>query len=232
MNYDPVGQQTLEIMAQADHYNKWIYNLIKPYMKGKICEIGAGTGTFSDIFSRDGFTVTAIDYNGEYLKIINQKNKNIKTFLFDMQSKSIPTALTGKFDTIVILNVLEHLSDHVLAMSHLNKMLKNGGTLIALVPSFQIAFGSIDKYLSHFRRYNKDSFIRLATSNSFKIIFNRYINLLGLCGWFINARLFKLKSISNFQVKIFDFVSRPLLIIEKYIPPPMGLSLICVATKI
>lgn len=232
MSHDPIGHQTLEIMAQADHYNKWIYSLIKPYMKGEICEVGAGIGTFSGIFCRDGFSVTAVDYYDEYLKIITQKNKKIKTFLFDMQSKSFPVALSGKFDTIVILNVLEHLSDHALAMAHLNKMLKSDGMLIILVPSFQLAFGSLDKYLGHFRRYTKKSFARLAVSNGFKIISSQYINFLGLWGWFINARLFKLKSISNFQVRIFNFISKPFLLIEKYISPPMGLSLICVAAKL
>lgn len=228
---DQIGHQTLEVMAGADHYNKWIYSLIKPYISGRVAEVGAGTGTFSQIIANDGHSVTAIDYNSEYLKIINNKNNKIETCLFDMQSRSLPTALFGKFDTVVMLNVLEHLSDQMLAISHINHMLKKGGTMIALVPSFQFAYGTLDKHLGHFRRYTKNSLTKVITGSGFKVVTTRYINLLGLLGWALNSRLLKSKLISSFQVKIFDFVYRPFLMIEKYIPPPLGISLICVAKK-
>lgn len=228
---DPVGHQTLEVMEQARNYNEWIYSLIKPSIKGRVAEVGAGTGTFSNIIANDGFTVTAVDYSKSYLKIIAKKNKKIKTILFDLQAKKLPKSLTGKFDSIVILNVIEHLADDNLALSHLYKMLKKNGNLIVLVPAFQTAFGSMDKNLGHYRRYTKNSFAKLIKTSGFNIITSRYANMLGLAGWMVNSRFLKPRAIPDWQVKIFDLVSLPLLYLEKIVAPPFGLSLICVLEK-
>lgn len=229
---DPIGSKTLEIMARASYYNQWLYSFIKPYLKGNVAEVGAGMGTFSNIIANDGYSVTAIDYSKEYLKIIGLKNPLIKTHLFDLRSPSPPSQLTGKFDSLIILNVIEHLADDKLAIGHLIKMLKKNGHLIVLVPGFQIAFGSLDTYLGHFRRYSIKGFITLIRNFGVETILIRYLNFFGLLGWFVNSRIFHKVTIPDSQVKFFDNFFRPVLKIEKYATFPMGLSLFCVVKKI
>jgi len=228
---DVVGKETLEIMSQADYYNQWTFEIIKPYLKGNIAEVGAGIGAFVEKIRIYYPDVTAIDFNENYLEHIQKTQKGIKTQQLDLQSAAISTSFTEKFDTIVAINVLEHLPNLDLALSHLYKMLKPNGRLIVLVPSFQFAFGDMDRNLGHVQRFTESKFANFLKPFNFKFITARYINLLGLIGWWINGKILKKQAIPKNQVKLFNLLGRPWLALEKYIQFPLGLSLIYIVEK-
>ncbi len=229
---DIVGRQTLEIMAQAVNYNCWLYGMIKPWIKDPVAEAGAGTGIFSGLLSVDHSSVTAIDFNSEYLDKAKNLSPNITTVKFDLQSKRIPPSLQNKFQTVVTLNVLEHISDHLQALINLRQMLKVGGKLIVLVPAGNWAYGSLDLHLGHVRRYEIDPLQQLVNQAGFKVIFQRYLNILGLIGWFVNGKLEKRKILPGWQLKIFDIISQPLLWLETKIRFPFGLSILTLTQKV
>ncbi len=222
MNNDPLGTKTLEIMSQAYRYNTWLYRRIKPYLSGHIAEVGSGTGTFTKMLVADNYLVTTIDINPNYLAQIN----------LDLQIKNLPHRLFNKFDTIVVLNVLEHIPNNLQAMSNLRQMLKDGGKLITLVPAGSWVYGSLDLHLGHVLRYEIDQVQKLMAQTGFKIIFQRYLNILGLIGWFVNGKLFKRKILPNHQLRIFDVISRPVLWLETKVRFPWGLSILTVAQKV
>lgn len=229
---DIVGSKTLEVMGEASTYNDWILDTIRPNLQGNIVELGAGIGTFSKKISDLGYPTTALDYNLEYLNKIKASNPKIETILFDAQAAKLPLSLKSKFDTLITLNVLEHLKDDDRAIDHIYQMLKANGQLVALVPAFKQVYSGLDKNLGHFRRYDKDSFVNLLTKYGFEIKDVRYINPLGLVGWFVAGKIFGQSTLKKSQVGLFDIIVRPILFLEKYIRFPFGISLFVVAKKI
>lgn len=228
---DIIGKETLEIMGNAQNYNNWLFELVNPWLKGEVAEVGAGMGVFAQKIAAAGNRVTAMDINPGYLALLQQKMPEVQTFEFDLQAKSIPAKIDGAFDTVIAINVLEHVANLNLALKHIYRMLKPKGKLVILIPAFQFAFGELDINLGHYRRFNKKQMDIHLKQVGLKTVFQRYINFWGLWGWWLNSRILKRKIISSSQIKLFDKVVTPWLLLEKFMPLPLGLSLVCVAEK-
>jgi len=228
---DNHGKQILDAMQTAGHYNQWILQLISPYLTGDVIEIGSGTGNFTALISKTTSRLTATDYNQDYLDILHRHFPKLQTFYFDLESPRIPMALNQKFDTAVCLNVLEHIANESVALKNIYDVLKPGGKLIISVPAFKFAFGRVDRSLGHIRRYTKKSLNNSLIRHNFTITSCRYLNFLGLWGWWFNTKILKRNIIYPWQIQIFEILSRPFLFLEKYLPSPMGLSVFCVAVK-
>src|SRR6185437_5122059 len=133
-------------------------------------------------------------------------------------------------DTILMMNVLEHIEDDSQALAHLRTLLPPGGKLVIVVPAHQLLYSKMDANIDHFRRYAKKGLVELLEKNGYAIRQAKYANWLGAVGWFVNGRIFRRKLIPSRQLRLFDFLIF-LLRIEKYVPPPFGLSLFVVAEK-
>lgn len=226
--YDKVGSETLKIMELASWYNDWLFSMVEPDIKCGILEVGAGIGTYTRKLVRLG-KVTVIEINPTLIKKL-KKIKGPEVGFGDIE-KGKYFFKNRKFNTIVCLNVLEHIKEDKEVFSNMNKLLKPRGRLILLVPAHQGVFGSLDKNLGHFRRYSKKQLAEKLVNSEFKINKLRYLNWLGAIGWFLNARILKRKLLPKNQLSIFDKLARPFLVVEKFIEPPFGLSLLAIAEK-
>lgn len=228
---DKYGRQILATIKTAGHYNRWILKLIAPDLTGDIIEIGSGTGNFTALISKINSRLTATDYNQEYLDILHRQFPGLQTFYLDLESPRIPMALYQKFDTAVCLNLLEHIANESVALKNIYDTLKPGGKLIISVPAFKFAFGRVDRSLGHVRRYTKKSLKNSLTRHNFTIESIRYLNFLGLWGWWFNTRVLKRNTIYPWQIRVFEILSRPFLFLENYLPALMGLSVFSLARK-
>lgn len=228
---DKIGKQTLEIMQDASYYNNWILRLILPWTSGEVAEVGAGMGLFSGMLSKKDFSITSIDYDQQYLEIVKSKYPEVKTFQFDLQTARISSSLVGKFDTVIAINVLEHLPDLTLVLDHISQMLRPGGKLIVVIPAFKFAYGTLDRNLGHVRRYTNKQFQMYLKKAGLSQLSSRYFNFWGLLGWMVNSRIFKRIVIPASQVRIFDLLFRPWMELERYLKLPLGLSLLSVSIK-
>ena len=139
---------------------------------------------------------------------------------FDIQKPGILELQEMNFDTVVCLNVLEHLEDDTRALKIMNQLLRPGGRLILLVPAYQFLYGSVDRSLKHFRRYSRKTLVAKLRQTNFKIERSYYMNLLGVFGWFYNNRLIHRQEESIRQVILFDRAVVPWLSkIEKRLRP-------------
>jgi len=228
-----IGEKTLEIMNTAGWYNNWLLKQIAKHLKGDILEVGAGIGNFTSKLSKYG-NITAIDYDPNY-KNANYGDIEKGKYFF---GKNLPAARLPagqgrqeSFDTIVCMNVLEHIKDDRKALKNMFSLLNKNGKLILLVPAHQWAYGQMDAGLGHFRRYTKIEVERKLHDSRFLIQDSRYLNWLGLIGWFINAKILKRKTIPEGQLGLFDKLARPFLILEEFIRPPFGLSVLAIGEK-
>lgn len=230
---DTVGEHTLNVMEKAQDYNKWLTSLMRPFIGQNILEAGAGIGNFSKVLEKYGKLV-AIDYNLDYVKKL--KMHKFDAGFGDIEKgkfffKNLPAQAGKKFDTIINLNVLEHIKDDQAVLNNFYDLLEEKGRVILLTPAHQIAFSDIDKNLGHYRRYSKEELESKFLKAGFTIKYSRYLNPLGLLGWFVSGKILRKKQLETGQLSVFNFISKPFLFLEKFMNAPLGLSVFIVAEK-
>lgn len=227
---DKVGKDTLETMEKSKWYNDWLLALLSKEVRGDILEIGSGIGNFTLKLSKLGH-VWASDINPDYLRILNKIRKhNIHSGKCNIETGSYYFD-TKKFDSIVCLNVLEHIENDSKALKNMFKLLKSGGKLCLLVPAHELLYSNFDNSLGHFRRYSKSNLNEKLLATGFCNIKIRYLNWFGSLGWFLIMKLGNSSKIPDSKLKIFDKLASLLLLPEKYIKLPFGLSVYAVCEK-
>ncbi|GAB6269401.1 MAG: hypothetical protein STSR0002_21430 [Smithella sp.] len=226
---------SLLLLSKRYNYNHWIYDNIQDFIGDDILEVGAGIGNITDfIMFKNKLTLIDIDQN--YIDYLKAKysfrdKSNFKVFRTDIQDIKSSLLATNTYDTIICLNILEHLRNDEKAVENMISLLQPGGRLIILVPALNILYGSMDVSFGHYRRYNKKKLKLLIQGQDLDIVKFYYLNSLGLFGWFINGRILKNEELPEYQTKLFDKLVPFLGLAEKIIKPPLGQSLILIAQK-
>jgi SAM-dependent methyltransferase len=225
-------RETLDDLSSAVHYNEWIYDMLRPYLGSRILEIGCGTGNLTSYFARHG-KVMAVDVHDGYLKAARRRLKGIKGVSFLKIDLEYPLKMLDRFeaDTIVCVNVLEHLKDDHKVLGQCRRLLKPGGKLLLFVPALQSLFGSMDSSYGHYRRYSRGELEKKVGGAGFQVEYCRYLNLLGILGWWLNGKILRRKIIPKSQMMLYDRVVSITSQIERFLPKPIGLSLFCVGLK-
>lgn len=224
------GKQTLESISQAIWYNQWTLRKFKQYLQGKILEVGCGIGNFTKTLTNYG-QVFAIDIDDNHISQTIKKLAGIGQVGFGDIERGEYFFKDQQFDTIVCLNVLEHVKDDKLALNNLYKLLKNEGFLILLVPAHPFLFGEIDKSIDHYRRYIKLELTKSLAGLGFKVIRSRSLNFLGALGWFLAGKILKEDIVNENNIKIFNLIAPFILPLEDLFEPPIGTSILIVAEK-
>ncbi len=226
-------RETLDDLSAAINYNRWIYGILRPYIGKRILEIGCGTGNITSFLAQHG-QVLATDLHSGYLKSAQKRLKGTKGIRFKKINldDSLSSLRGFKADSIICVNVLEHISNDNAVLKECYKLLPPGGKLMLFVPALQFLFGTMDKSYGHHRRYDRRELIQKIEKAGFKVDYCRYLNLLGILGWWLNGKILKRKIIPKGQMLLYDRIVSVSQHIEKYLPKPIGLSLFCAATKL
>lgn len=233
---DRLGFETLRIFATASSFNRWLYDTVSPYCYGEVLEIGSGIGNISEYLCNTRLPTTLSDSRAEYCEILKERFRNsdlaIRVFQLDISSKNFDnlySTLIGTFDTVILLNVLEHIENRNLALSNCKKLIKRDGRLVILVPAFQKLYNSLDRSLGHFVRYNKSSLSKLLEIEGFNVYKLKYFNCPAILGWWLIGSVLKREQVNLRQLQIFDFFVPLFRLIDSLLNPFMGISVIAVA---
>jgi SAM-dependent methyltransferase len=233
---DYSGHENLEIVLQSLRFNEWMYEQIFPGLKGDILEVGSGIGTFSEKIIRDlpNSNITLTDVSLKYVKDLRRKfcdtlnNNRISSYKLDLNCKEDYGKIGyNKFNSIMAINVLEHVENDEFALQQLYEMLKRDGMLVILVPSYKFLFNVIDRKIGHFRRYTKEDLESKIKKTQFKVQRMFYFNMLGIIGWYLNGNLAKRAAINATASKLFDRMVPFSRIVEIAFGKKAGLSLVC-----
>ncbi len=235
---DESGHSTLESIASADKFNRWMYNVITPFCHGETMEVGGGIGNISQCFLSAGNNLTVTELQEEYCQVIRDKfgdNKHLKQVLsmdvVDPEFNQKYQHLFEKFDAVFALNVVEHIENDSLAIRNCKKLLKSNGNLIILVPAFQSLYNSFDKALGHFKRYKKKDLVELFEKNDLKVIHKRYFNFVGTLGWWVSGKILRKEVVPEGQMKLYNFFVPVIKLIDNVTRGFVGLSVIVVGRK-
>jgi SAM-dependent methyltransferase len=184
-------------------------------------------------FFLDRQLVLATDVDPRYLERLPQtfaEWPNVMVRPLDL-NKRFPEQLADyRLDTTICINVLEHIEDDEAALRQFWQILPSGGRVVLTVPALMRLYGTIDKAIGHYRRYEKGEIVAKFERAGFRVEETRFLNLLGLPGWYVNSCLLKRKIVPGLQARFNDLLV-PLLRLEKYVTLPWGMSLLAVGLK-
>jgi SAM-dependent methyltransferase len=218
----------LEELGEARYFNSWVADLIAPSIGGDVLEIGCGTGNFTGLIARHAHSVVAVDLDAEFIATAQQRWKDDRRISFRC-CDATAEGWESEFDTIVLLDVLEHVEDDVGFLRSLRRALRPEGTLVVKVPSGDWLYGTMDHAIGHYRRYSKKTLRAALGSAGLHDSGSLYFNRLGILGWWLNGRVLKRVTPPAAQVKTIEMLVPILRRAERLAPLPFGLSLIQLA---
>ncbi len=225
---------SLERLSDLYAYNHWIYSRIRPYLRGAICEVGGGTGNITQ-FLLNYPRVVSLEPDGHSLRIARERfadhlnTKFVQTYVEGCPREEVAA---GSFDTVICLNVLEHIENDVEALRRMGALCAAGGQVVILVPAMQWAFGRLDESFGHYRRYSRRTLRAAFAAAGLEVVASRYFNFIGAFGWWYTSRVRGAVQLEASSCRTFDRLVPYLDSIERLIPPPIGQSLIMVGRPV
>jgi glycosyltransferase involved in cell wall biosynthesis len=230
-----VGAITLRRMAMLAPYNRWLHERFEAYLGHRILEVGSGVGNQTRYFIDNRERIVASDIEPHYVRELtgrfgDRQNVRIASYRFPLRETDRTELRTEGIDTIVCMNVLEHIEDDASTLTDFAAVLPSGGRLVLLVPSLKALYGTLDRHLNHFRRYDESELRSKLTGAGFAIDQMRFLNRVAVPGWWVNSRVLRRKVMPKGQLRLFKWIM-PLLRLEENRPPRFGLSLLVLARK-
>ena len=209
-------------------YNAWMFDRIRAWIGSRVLEIGSGIGNLS-AFLVDRERLVLTDTREEYLarlrtRFANHSNISVVHLYLPHDDRAVAGQ---RFDTIICLNVLEHVEDDITSLAAVRKPLEPKGRLVLLVPALPALYGSIDRALGHHRRYTRADLIAKLERAGFRLVHIEYFNLAGIPGWWWAGRVLQRQTIPAGSLKLYDTLV-PVFRLERLIPWRVGQSLIAV----
>jgi ubiquinone/menaquinone biosynthesis C-methylase UbiE len=223
-----------ERMTAATRYFAWQSRMAAREVGRRTIEVGCGIGNFTATLA-DRELVVGLDVEASCIDKHRERfagYSNIRSEVMDAGSAQFASLASHRPDSVVCLNVLEHISDDRTALANMASVLGPGGRVILIVPAFAALYGPIDARLGHHRRYSKRGLSELAAAVGLRVRTLKYMNTVGFIGWWVNAKMVPREAQSEAQIKLFDRAIVPVMSrLEAMIPPPFGQSIFAVLEK-
>jgi SAM-dependent methyltransferase len=231
--YKDPGAEILDAFSVAPRFNSWMADTIRPHVKERVLEIGAGMGNLTRTLARGRQHYIATDIDGEHLSRLETRlrhHPNVETRACNLSKSTDFEPLADTVDTVICLNVLEHIEDDLAGLRNIYDALSPGGRAIVLVPCGQEIYGQLDVILGHHRRYSAAQLRGLFEQAGFDIERVIEFNRISRPGWYVTGKLLRRSRISRFQLQLFDRLVWLWRRIDRFLPWKPT-SLIVIAAK-
>ena len=217
---DEYGSEILARLNRAPRFTKWMADTIRPYLGERVLEIGAGIGNLtSNLVPRTEYW--ASDINPHYLDQLRKLKQTRPYLQVQYTDASAGDTYPGEqFDTVICLNVVEHLEDDAKALRNIRRSLQKNGRAIILVPNGPGLYGSLDRVLGHYRRYTKRQLQEVCERAGFRVETILKFNRIGAPGWWWNGRVLKKKTFGLWQMKLLNFLLPVVRPVDRFLPFP------------
>jgi 2-polyprenyl-3-methyl-5-hydroxy-6-metoxy-1,4-benzoquinol methylase len=226
-------------LGRMDNYYRWILGTFGDSVGQRVWDAGAGVGHVTELLRARAEFVLASEFTERNLACLRDRFAGcdgVQVEFCDLSSDEALDLVRHRLDTIVTLDVLEHIEDDGAALARYFQILEPGGALLVKVPAHKFLYGTVDEASLHFRRYARAELRTKLEATGFVVEKIHHMNMAATLPYFLKGRV--LKKQSNFSDTIdqgkLGFYNKlmPLLEgLEKILPTPFGLSLVAVARK-
>ena len=228
---DEHGGEILDRLTRAPRFTRWMADAIDPYIGDRVLEVGAGTGNMStNLMPRTIYWATDVNPSYlEYLVTLRATRPYMRVAHTNaMQGETSPTG--QRFDTVVCLNVVEHVEDDLAALQNIRNALEEGGCAVVLVPCGPWLYGTLDEVLGHCRRYTEETLRDVAGRAGFRVERVLKFNRAGVPAWWMNGKILKRRTFGMGQIRILNAMTPLFRLVDGWLPLP-PLSLIAILRK-
>lgn len=196
--------QELELFESAKNWKTYFSTRIKLYIAGDVLEVGAGIGgTTPYLVNSKVMSWTCLEPDiilFDQLKKTGYSWGNNEFYKF---SNTVLTAEKESYNTILYIDVIEHIQKDQEELARAYKALRVGGTLIILVPAFNFLFSPFDQSIGHFRRYDKPM-LKAIIPEKMECKELIYLDSLGFFSSVVNKLFLKQHYPSQVQINFWD----------------------------
>jgi SAM-dependent methyltransferase len=177
--YEYVGGE-LELFANAGNWKRYFADLLQPFVRGRVLEVGAGIGETARVLSNASVA--------SWVCVEPDPALADRIAAVRLATGERPAIIVGDitatpaapaFDTILYIDVLEHIEDDGGELARAAERLAPGGHLVILAPAFQFLFSAFDRAIGHHRRYTKRTLARAAPRGVVPVMV-RYVDSAGM----------------------------------------------------
>lgn len=221
-DYAYVGGE-LDLFAAATNWKSYFRSHLEPYLGTEVLEVGAGLGG----------TTRLLCGNRHRRWVCLEPDRTLADRLAgSIRAGKLPAqclAVVGTldqikaaapFDTLIYIDVLEHIEDDRGELERAAQHLKPGGHVLALSPAHPWLYTPFDKAIGHCRRYTKKSLAAL-TPESLELVRLIYLDSVGLLASLGNRLLLKRAMPNPRQIAVWDKV---LVRLSRWVDPLLGYS--------
>ena len=226
---DPEGLHTLEAISNAARFNRWMFEAVRPFLKGRILEVGSGIGNISSFFLQEGADITLSDVRSTYCNALRHRFPGADVLhmdLVDPRFRETFALRQAAFDAAFALNVIEHIGDDITALSNMRFLLKPGGVVIILVPAGKLLYNDLDRGLGHFRRYSRKVLTHHLQKAGFTVQKVWNFNALGIPAWMAGGLFNRRNEIGKGQMNLYDHLVPIARYLDLLTLRRLGLSLV------
>jgi SAM-dependent methyltransferase len=201
----------LQLFEKAVNWKSYYGAMIQPYLKGTVMEVGAGIGaTTQSLCNGKQEQWICLEPDQELASHIEKKiNEQLLPSCCVLRKGILKEQPADeKYDTIIYIDVIEHIEDDAAELKEAASRLKAGGHLIILVPAHEWLFSPFDKAIGHFRRYNKRR-LQQAVPQALKKIRLRYLDGVGLAASAANKLFLRQRYPTIKQILFWDTMMVP-----------------------
>jgi SAM-dependent methyltransferase len=223
-----VQSEVLEGLATAVNHRRWFVELALPHLGEDPIEVGSGLGDYALEWAPKFGHFTATEADPERLVALKERLEGISSVT--VRELLLPTEEVASYTGAVSYNVLEHIEDHVGALRSMARLVRPGSAIVLIVPAFQFAMSRADIATGHVRRYTKASLGAALHDAGLSVEHMRYVNALGLLGYYLATSVLRLMPKEGPMVKLYDRLVLPVTkAAERVVRPPFGQSVFAVA---
>jgi len=228
-------------MSFAVNYHRWILARLKPFLGSRIVEVGAGRGAFSELLLETGpEALTVLEPSANMYPLLLEKLAAIDKERVAQARQCTLAQASVNFaeafplpDSVLYINVLEHIEDDEAELRAAHALLTAGGHVLIFVPANRWLTGSIDRQLGHFRRYTMDELRIKCRSAGFRIRLAVHFDFFGIAPWWLKFCVLKSDRLTPGAVRLYDRCVVPFArMLERAIPPPIGKNVIVAGEKL
>ncbi len=185
----------LESLVGLANYHAWILDEIRPYLRTRLVEIGGGLGTFTKLLVR----AHVLPHPAARLEVFEPANALCMRLRDDLQH-AYPDLMRGgrlavteqrfepspdQCDTVIMINVLEHIQDDQELVRAVYHSLSHGGTFIVYSPAIPWLYSPHDKIVGHYRRYEMNQLEQILRKEGFAVVKAKYMDSMGVLPWYL-----------------------------------------------
>jgi glycosyltransferase involved in cell wall biosynthesis/ubiquinone/menaquinone biosynthesis C-methylase UbiE len=235
IDFDAADRELADVLHDLDqptsNYAEWIVDLMRPHLGKSVLEIGAGHGSITERLANGDHVVIASDRSPRCVERLRERfgdRDDIEVIEGDTR-----VAAAGRhIDSVVLVNVLEHIHDDVQALRDLHEAVAAGGSVVVFAPALPSLYGAFDQRVGHFRRYTRSTLATALSRAGFDVPCAEYVNAPGRFAWWLIVRQL---GASPTHGRLADFYDRTVVPLTRRIeaaaPPRFGQSVLAVGRK-